>query len=74
MNSRVLGLRVASALFGLMCVGQLIRLIMQLGIQVGSHPVPLWFSGVAALVLAGLSLWLWRLGMEPPKSAVPPAA
>lgn len=74
MNSRVLGLRVASAVFGLLCVGQLIRMLMHVGIQVGSHPVPIWFSGVAALVLAGLCSWLWRLAMEPSQPAAPPSA
>lgn len=73
MNSRVVGLRVASAVFGLMGIVQLARALMGVGVSVGSHAVPLWPSAVAAVVLAALCVWLWRLSMEAPKSVDEPA-
>jgi hypothetical protein len=61
MNSQVLGLRVASILFGLMSVAQFARLIMRPEVLVAGHLMPLWPSVVAFVALAGLSLWLWKL-------------
>jgi len=61
MNSHILGLRVAGTLFGLMSLGQLARLILRLDVRVAGHALPLWASGLACIVLAGLSLWLWKL-------------
>lgn len=66
MNSRVTGLRVASAVFAVMFLGQLARLITRTAVQVGSHSVPVWASGIAVIVLGGLSLWLWRLSAGEP--------
>lgn len=74
MNSRVLGLRVASAVFGLIFLGHMIRLAMRIGVQIGSHPVPLWPSAIAVVALGALCLWLWRLSLEPSKSAETPRA
>lgn len=63
MNSRIAGLRVASAVFGLMSVGQLLRLVLQLNVTVAGHPLPLWPSGVALVIVGGLCVWLWRLSL-----------
>ena len=61
MNSQVLGLRVAGTIFGLMCLGQLLRLITRAELLVGSHPIPLWASGIAVVIAGSLSLWLWTI-------------
>lgn len=61
MNSRIIGLRVASILFGLMTVGQLARLFVRPEIIVEGYVFPLWPSAVAAAFLGGLCLWLWHL-------------
>ena len=76
MNSRVTGLRVASAVFGLMFLGQLVRLIARLDVVVGGVHVPLWASGIVLVVVGGLSWWLWQLTAEPKvtEAAPPPAA
>lgn len=71
MNSRILGLRVASAVFGIMFLGQLTRLLMHVGVQIGSHAVPFWPSGVALVVLGVLCVWLWRLSLQPPSPPQP---
>lgn len=72
MNSRIVGLRVASVIFGLGFLGQLTRLIMGFRVCLGSHVIPVWYSGVAMVVAALLCWWFWRLSPEP-KPATPPA-
>jgi hypothetical protein len=60
-ESQIRGLRVASAVFALLCVLQLVRLAVRPEIVVAGHLLPLWPSIVAVVVLAGLSWWLWGL-------------
>ena len=61
MNAQVQGLRVASAIFALITIGHVIRLIKHAQVMVGHYSIPLWVSVVAALIAAPLSLWLWKL-------------
>jgi hypothetical protein len=61
MNRQILGLRVASIVFGLMCLAQLGRLIVQPEVLVAGYRMPLWPSAAALVALAALSLWLWKL-------------
>ena len=65
MNSSSLGLRVAGFLFGLMALAQLGRLIIRPEVLVAGHPMPLWPSGIAFLVLLCLSVWMWKLSRRP---------
>lgn len=68
MNSQTLGLRVAGAVFGLVSIAQLLRLLLRLEVLVAGYAVPLWLSGLAFIVLAGLSLWMWKLARSPANS------
>jgi hypothetical protein len=61
MNSQILGLKVAGIIFGLMCLAQLLRLVTRLEVLVAGHQLPLWPSGLALVILGGMSLWLWKL-------------
>jgi hypothetical protein len=61
MNSQILGLRVAGTLFGLGCLGQLLRLVARVEVLVAGHQVPLWPSAIAVVIAGGLSVWLWKL-------------
>lgn len=67
MNSQIIGLRVASVVFGLMAVAQLVRLLMRPGVLVAGYRMPLWLSGLAFIILGGLSLWMWKLARTPTK-------
>lgn len=67
MNPQVRGLRVASALFGLMAVAQLMRILIRPEVLVAGHPLPLWPSVLAFIILSGLSLWMWKLARTPIK-------
>jgi len=61
MNSQVVGLRVASVVFGLVCLAQLARLVTRVEVLLAGHALPLWPNAVAAVVAGGLSYWMWRL-------------
>jgi CBS-domain-containing membrane protein len=63
MRKQVVALRVAGAVFGLMCLAQLTRVLAFPGVVVlvGGYRFPLWPSMVAAVVLGGLALWMWRV-------------
>jgi hypothetical protein len=75
MNCPALGLRVASVIFGLMGLCQLIRIIARINMQVGSCPVGRRWSAVAVIVLAALCVWLWMLASKAckAKDGTPPA-
>jgi len=67
MNSHILGLRIASTLFGLVCLAQLTRVIMHIEVVIAGHTAPFWVSGVAFVVTGTLSIWLWKIsnGLRP---------
>ena len=67
MNSQILGLRVAGIIFGLMCLAQLLRLVINPEVLVAGHQVPLWPSGLALVILGGMSIWMWKLS----RAAIP---
>jgi hypothetical protein len=67
MNPQILGLRIASIIFGLMSLAQLARLVIRLEVLVAGHRMPLWPSALALVVLGGLSIWMWKLGRTPTK-------
>jgi hypothetical protein len=67
MNSQILRLRVASIIFGLMSLAQLLRLVIQPEVLVAGHRMPLWPSVLALVILGGLSIWLWKLSRTVPR-------
>ncbi|MDD2762458.1 MAG: hypothetical protein PHE83_00635 [Opitutaceae bacterium] len=75
MNSPSCGLRVASVVFGLMCLGQLLRIILRIQIHVGDCYVHRWVSAIAVVITGLLCAWLWRLASkaDQPKTDATPA-
>jgi hypothetical protein len=63
MKSPILGLRVAGTVFGLGCLGQVLRLVARIEVLVAGHQVPLWPSAIAVVIAGGMSVWLWRLSI-----------
>jgi len=61
MNSPRIGLRVAGAVFGIVGLGHLIRLLWQPKILVAGWPLPLWLNAVGFIFAGGLSLWMWKI-------------
>jgi uncharacterized membrane protein len=70
MKSQILGLRVASVVFGLICLAQLLRIIARISIEAGGCYVPRWISAIVVLVAGALCVWLWSLAA---KAGKPPA-
>jgi hypothetical protein len=75
MNSKNLGLRVASIVFLFMALAHVVRIVKGWAVQVGDYPIRLRMSAVAAVVAFALGVWLWRLascekadGVAPPKA------
>jgi hypothetical protein len=65
MKSQITGLRVASIVFGLLALGQLVRLATSPEVLVAGHLMPLWPSALAFVILGGLSLWMCKLDRTP---------
>jgi hypothetical protein len=61
MKSMVLGLRVASVVFGLVSLVQLARLLIRFQVIIAGYEIPLWPNALAFVILGGLSLWMWKL-------------
>lgn len=61
MKSPTLGLKVASAIFALMSLAQLLRFLSGAEIAVNGRLVPLWASAIAFVIVGGLSIWMGRL-------------
>ena len=53
MKSQITGLRVASIVFGLIALAQLVRLAIRPEVLVGGHLMPLWPSALAFVILGG---------------------
>jgi len=48
-----------------MSLAQLFRLVTRVEVLVaGYYQMPLWPNAVAFVILAGLSVWLWRLSSK----------
>ena len=85
MYSSIIGLRVASVIFALVALLQLLRLTMQFEVSVNGHLVPLWPNAIALVVaesesIAAEALKLIEVEYEPlpvvtgPKEAAAPDA
>lgn len=64
MKPQTLGLRVASIMFGLMSLAQLTRLIFNPEILIIGYRLPLWPSVLAFVILAALSIWMFKLSRQ----------
>jgi hypothetical protein len=63
MQSHVVALRVGGTVFGVISLAQLTRVLMfpEVVVLVGGYRMPLWPSMVAAVVLGGLTFWMWTV-------------
>ena len=61
---------VSGSVFALVTAAQVLRFMRQWPLRVGDVDVPVWASGVAALITASLSYWAFRSA----RSDSPPAA
>jgi len=61
MNSQITGLRVAGTIFGLVCLGHLLRILTGFRVLLGDFRFRIRWSALVALLAAALCLWLWKL-------------
>jgi hypothetical protein len=52
---------VTGVIFGLSTIGELIRLIFQVPVQVGTLIIPMWPSALGLMVTLSLCIWAFRL-------------
>jgi len=52
---------VSGLFFVLLACGQLLRLILRWQVTIGGMEIPLWASGVAALIVGSLAIWAFRV-------------
>ena len=64
MRSQITGLRVASVVFGLMALAQLVRLITHPAMYVAGSQMPLWPSFLGFIIMGSLSFWMWHLAQS----------
>lgn len=50
---------VAGVVFAVVALLQLLRFFFQISVDVNSVPLPLWVSGIAAIVSGALSVWMF---------------
>ena len=51
---------IAAGLFALIAVVQLVRFLFSWAITVNGVMIPVWASGIASVIAAGLAVMLWR--------------
>ena len=51
---------VSGLVFGLITLGQAIRAVREVPVQVGATSIPVWASWIAVVVAGGLCLWAFR--------------
>jgi lipopolysaccharide export LptBFGC system permease protein LptF len=51
---------VASILFWLIALAQLLRVLFRVEVAAGGINIPIWVSILAFIVLGALGIWLWR--------------
>lgn len=74
MNSQIVGLRVASVIFGVVGLAHLLRILFRIQLVVGDWYVQRRWNAVAVLLCAVLCTWLWRLSTGKDQPKAPPAA
>ena len=62
-------LRISGALFGLIALLHIPRLLLHWPAQIGDWTVPIWISWIATLAAAALSIWAFRLARQPHPSS-----
>jgi 4-hydroxybenzoate polyprenyltransferase len=56
-----IGLKTSAVIFGIVALVHVVRLFTGFTVVIGTWGVPLWVSGVAAVVAGALAVWLFRL-------------
>lgn len=52
--------KVSGIIFTVMAIVQLLRTVLGWPVQIDLFTVPVWFSAIAFLVMAGMAVWAFR--------------
>ena len=63
MNSKILGLRVAGSIFGIVAVLHLLRIITGVPIIIADWLLPIWMNVVGSIGTLVLCVWFWLLSV-----------
>jgi hypothetical protein len=61
-------LQISGALFGLIALAHLLRVVRHWPVDLGGHIVSLWASWLGLLLAGGLSIWAFRLIRAMPRA------
>jgi len=64
MNNKLLGLRIASAIFGTVSVLHLLRVITGIPVVIGGWTLPLWVNIIGFVGTGLLCVWLFLLSVS----------
>jgi hypothetical protein len=77
MKSQIIGLRISSAIFGLVCLAHIARVAARIEIVVGDHRLGFMPSWIAIIVTGWLSIWFaqlagpWSGAAKKPPATIP---
>lgn len=57
--------KVSGIIFTVMAIVQLLRTVLGWPVQIDLFTVPVWFSAIAFLVMAGMAVWAFRSPRTP---------
>ncbi len=52
---------ISGVIFGLITIGQLFRLTLQIPVQVSTFNIPVWPSAIVLIVALSMCIWAFRL-------------
>jgi hypothetical protein len=64
MHSKILWLRIAGTIFGIVAIMHLFRIILNPLVLINSWSLPIWINWIGVPLTGFLSFWLWRLSYK----------
>jgi len=64
MNIKDFALRIAGAVFGIVAVLHLLRIVTGIAVILGSWLLPMWVNWMGFIATVFLCVWLWRLSFS----------
>jgi membrane protein implicated in regulation of membrane protease activity len=63
-NSKILGLRVAGSIFGIVAILHLLRVVTGVSVVIAGWMLPAWVNVLGFAATSALSIGLWALSMK----------
>ena len=61
MNLKIIGLRIAGTIFGVVALFHVLRLITKVPVVIGCWSMPLWVNYLGFIATAFLCIFLWKI-------------